>query len=280
MAAEEQVALITGGADPVAHSIARELIRREWTVLLTGGEELEAAAEQLTAPADRQGQLATYRADLTAAAEREQLVEFMLDEFGRIDLLAIVPTGQAAEGQAGQTQHPATDQLDLLELTEEAYHQVLDAYATAPLFLSQLVANEMVRLAEAGAIEGPKIVLINSIGAYTTSADQAAHCIARAAAGMLTRLLADRLGEHGINVYEIRAGLISSGPDERPGQAGMGRLVHARYDQLIEDGLTPIRRWGRPQDVALAVVAIVENLLPFSTGEIINVDGGFHLRRL
>ena len=88
---------------------------------------------------------------------------------------------------------------------------------------------------------------------------------------MLTRLLADALGEHGINVYEIRAGLIS---------AGAGDEVHARYDRLIAQGLTPILRWGRPQDVALAVAAIADDLLPYSTGEVINVDGGFHLRRL
>lgn len=285
MAAEEQVALITGGSEPVAQSIARELIRRNWTLILQGeGEDdLQSAAEQLRVLAGREGQFATYRADPTAAADREQLVEFVLDEYGRIDLLVVVPTGPRAEARPGQPRPVGAGELDLLELTEDVYHRTLEAYVTSPLFLSQLAANEMVRLAEAGAIEAGKIVLINSLGAYTTSADRAAHCIARAAAAMLTQLLADRLGEHGINVYEVRAGLISSGSDEASGQSGtdgIGRLVHARYDRLIEEGITPIRRWGRPQDVALAVVAIAEDLLPYSTGEVINVDGGFHLRRL
>ncbi len=260
MAEQEQVALITGATEPIAQSIARELTRRNWTVLLQGDDEgeLQAAVEHVAVLAGRDGQVASQRADLTAAAEREQLVEFVLEEYGRIDLLANVPAGPAAyQG--------------LLELGEEAYLEVMDAYVTASLFLMQLVANEMVRLVEAGQIEAPKIVLVNSIGAYTTSTDRAAHCLARAAMAMLTRLFADRLSEHGINVYEVRSGLIS---------AGGGDDVHARYDQLIADGLTPIRRWGRPQDVALAVVTIAEDLLPYSTGEVINVDGGFHLRRL
>ncbi len=285
MADEVQVALLAGAEEPIAHSIARELIRRDWSVLLAGGQEqaLRAAAEQLAPLAAREGQLASYRAELTSPAEREQLVEFALDEFGRIDMLVVVPAGSEDRGAHPQARQGGTGAPDLLELSEEAYHQVLASYLTAPLFLSQLVANEMVRLAEAGEIEAAKIVLINSIGAYTTSTDRAAHCIARAGTGMVTRLLADRLSEHGINVYEVRAGLISS-PAEEPrgpaGPAGIGQLVHARYDRLIEEGLTPIRRWGRPQDVALAVAAIAEDLLPYSTGEVINVDGGFHLRRL
>ncbi len=88
---------------------------------------------------------------------------------------------------------------------------------------------------------------------------------------MMTRLFADRLGEHGINVYEIRTGLVS---------AGAGDPAHSRYDSLISEGLTPLRRWGRSGDVARAVAAVAEGLLGFSTGEVINVDGGFHLRRL
>ena len=282
MAAEEQLALIAGGADPIAQAIARELIRRDRTVVLQAdaADGLQAATEQLEPLISREGQLASCVADLTAAPDRDRLVEFVLDEFGRIDLLVCLPSGPPAGAEPAASR--AAD-LDLLELTEAAYQQALAEYLTAPLFLTQLVANEMVRLAEAGSVEAAKIVLINSVGAYTTSADRAAHCLARAAAGMLTQLFADRLSEHGINVYEIRAGLISAGGDETRLQGrprGIGDLVHARYDRLIEEGLTPIRRWGRPQDVALAVVAVAENLLPFSTGEVINVDGGFHLRRL
>jgi NAD(P)-dependent dehydrogenase (short-subunit alcohol dehydrogenase family) len=129
----------------------------------------------------------------------------------------------------------------------------------------------MVRLTEAGLLDSAKIVTFNSISAEATSTDHGPHCISRAALAMMTRLFADRLGEHGIGVFEVRMGLISAGADDP---------AHAGYDQLIDEGLTPIRRWGRPEDVARAVAAIAEDLLSFSTGEVLHVDGGFHLRRL
>ncbi len=108
-------------------------------------------------------------------------------------------------------------------------------------------------------------------GAYATSVDHSPQCISRAALAMMTKLFADRLGVHGINVYEIRAGLIST---------GVGDPAHQRYETSIREGLTPIRRWGRPGDIARAVAAVAEGLLDFSTGEVLNVDGGFHLQRL
>ena len=260
MAASNQVALITGADNAVGERIARELLHRGWSTVIQAedADALAAAADQLAGAADRSDQILALPANLLYGDERDRLAEAALDEFGRIDLLV------AAQSGPGPSE-------DLLEMTEQAYREVTDACVTGPLFLAQLVANEMVRLTEAGDIEAPKIILINSIGAYTTSTDRTAHCMAGAATAMLTRLLADRLSEHGINVYEVRTGLISAGGDDE---------VHAHYNQLIHEGLTPIRRWGRPQDVAMAVLAIAEGLLPYSTGEVINVDGGFHLRRL
>lgn len=260
MAETENVALVAGGAEPVGESIARELVRRDWTVVLQGSEDadLEDARTRLAEAAAASKQVATFPADTSSESEREQLVEFMLDEYGRIDLLVASAGG------------PSVNE-NLLEMSEGDYERVMSACATSTLFLTQLVANEMARLTESGSIEAARIVLVNSICAYTSATERSARCMAGAATSMLRQLLADELAAHGISVYEIRAGLIS---------AGGGDPVHARYDRLIEDGLTPIRRWGRPQDVALAVAAIADNLLPYSTGEVINVDGGFHLRRL
>jgi NAD(P)-dependent dehydrogenase (short-subunit alcohol dehydrogenase family) len=117
-----------------------------------------------------------------------------------------------------------------------------------------------------------KIVNITSVSAYTASTNRGDYCVSKAGLAMMTQLYAARLAEHGINVYEIRPGVI---------ETDMTGPVKAKYDNLIfEQDLTPIRRWGKPQDVAAAVNAIAANLLPFSTGEVINVDGGFHLRRL
>ena len=117
----------------------------------------------------------------------------------------------------------------------------------------------------------PKIITISSISAYTASVNRGDYCIAKAALSMLTPLYAVRLAEHGINVYEIRPGIIAT---------DMTDPVKQKYDKLIGEGLTPIKRWGIPEDVGKAVAAIARDLLPFSTGEVINVDGGFHIRRL
>jgi NAD(P)-dependent dehydrogenase (short-subunit alcohol dehydrogenase family) len=117
-----------------------------------------------------------------------------------------------------------------------------------------------------------KIIIITSVSSYTASVNRGDYCIAKAGLSMMTRLWAARLAEYGINVYEIRPGII---------ETDMTGPVKAKYDQLIfEKDLTPIKRWGKPEDIAKAVVAIARDLLPFSTGEVIDVDGGFHLRRL
>jgi NAD(P)-dependent dehydrogenase (short-subunit alcohol dehydrogenase family) len=263
--APQRAALVTAGAAGLGKSVAAELARRGWAVFLQHSPSVRdaaGAAEQVAAAARDVGltpRVASGAADLTAPADREQLVEQVLEQFGRIDMLVNAPPS-----------HPHAAE-DLLELTEETYYRVLDTALTATLFLTQLVANEMVRLVEAGELSDPRIVTINSISAYTTSADHGPQCIARAGLSMVTRLFADVLGDRGINAYEVRVGLISAGPRD---------ASHGRYDALIAEGLTPLRRWGRASDVARAVAAVADDLLPFSTGEVLNVDGGFHLRRL
>ncbi len=258
-----RAALITAGAAGLGKSVAVELAGRGWDIFVQYGPSVRSAddcvAEISAAAEDAGGRVECSAADLTSPQDREQLVERVLEEFGRIDMLVNSPPAQPRPTE------------DLLELTEETYYRVLDMQLTATLFLTKLVANEMVRLAEAGQISDPRIVTINSISAYTTSGDHGPQCIARAGVSMMSRLFADVLGEFGINVYELRVGLISAGPADPS---------HSRYDSLIAEGLTPLRRWGRASDVARAVAAVADDLLPFSTGEIINVDGGFHLRRL
>jgi NAD(P)-dependent dehydrogenase (short-subunit alcohol dehydrogenase family) len=114
-------------------------------------------------------------------------------------------------------------------------------------------------------------VTISSISAYAASTNRGDYCIAKAGLSMVTPLYASRLAEYGIQVYEIRPGIIAT---------DMTEAVKAKYDKLIGEGLTPIKRWGTPEDVGKAVAALAQGALPFSTGDVINVDGGFHLRRL
>src|SRR5437867_4365991 len=163
---------------------------------------------------------------------------------------------------------------DILEASEASFDRLININVKGPYFLTQLAAKWMIEQRRTGVppvSSSQKIITISSISAYTASVNRGDYCIAKAALSMLTPLYATRLAEHGINVYEIRPGIIATD------MTGPGK---DKYDQLIKDGLTPIQRWGSPQDVGKAVAAIALDLLPFSTGEIINVDGGFHLRRL
>jgi NAD(P)-dependent dehydrogenase (short-subunit alcohol dehydrogenase family) len=148
----------------------------------------------------------------------------------------------------------------------------MDINLRGPFFLTQRVANEMIRLIQQRTVTGPMIINISSISAYTSSPTRGEYCLSKAGMGMMTALWADRLAEFSINVYEIRPGIIAT---------DMTAEVQEKYDRLIfEQHLTPLERWGTPDDVGRAVAALADGMLPFSTGEIINVDGGFHLRRL
>ena len=161
---------------------------------------------------------------------------------------------------------------DLLEAGEESFDRLIAVNLKGPYFLTQLAARQMLR--QAPGSEGPRgrIVTISSISAYTASTNRGDYCVAKAGLAMMTKLFADRLAGEGINVYEIRPGIVAT---------DMTGAVKEKYDRLIlEQGVTPIRRWGTPEDVGRAVRAIAEDRFPFSTGAVFDVDGGFHLRRL
>ena len=189
-----------------------------------------------------------------------------MNSFGRIDLLV---------NNAGMG--PRT-RMDILETTEESYDEVMNVNLKGPFFLSQLVARTMLEQLETGPAEtngggshAPQIINIGSISAYTSSPARGEYCISKAGVGMMTLLFADRLAESGINVCEVRPGIV---------ETDMTSTVKEKYDKLIGDGLTPIRRWGQPEDVGKAVAALAEGLFPFSTGAVLDVDGGFHMHRL
>jgi NAD(P)-dependent dehydrogenase (short-subunit alcohol dehydrogenase family) len=160
---------------------------------------------------------------------------------------------------------------DLLDATEESWEAVFATNLKGPFFLAQLAAREMIRLVKQNQIEHGTIVNVSSISAYAVSTNRADYCIAKSAMRMMTWLLADRLAELHVRVYEVCPGVIAS---------DMTAPVKEKYDKLIAEGMSPLRRWGQPEDVAAAVSMLASGALPFSTGERINVDGGFHIRRL
>jgi NAD(P)-dependent dehydrogenase (short-subunit alcohol dehydrogenase family) len=252
---DNRVAIVTGGSRGIGRGICLALARAGHHVVVNYARN-SAAAEEVKREVESAGAKAhLVRADVSVSADRRKLVDDACKTFGRIDLL-VNNAGVAPDVRA-----------DVLEASEESFDRLININLKGPYFLTQLVANAMIK----GKWPG-KIVTVSSISAYTASVNRGDYCVAKAGLAMLTKLFAARLAEYGINVYEIRPGVI---------ETDMTGPVKAKYDKLIlEQDLTPIHRWGKPDDVARAVVAIANDLLPFSTGEVINVDGGFHLRRL
>ncbi len=261
--APQRAALVTGASRGIGRAIALALGARGWAVIVNYRGSAEAAAEVTAAIESSGGRACAVQADISRADDRERVVLAALEAYGRIDLLV---------NNAGMAPR---QRVDLLDLGEDSYDEIMAVNLKGPFFLTQRVAHQMiaqVQAASAGdAPTPPRIITIGSISAYTSSTNRAEYCLSKAGIGMMTRLFADRLAEFGICVYEVRPGIIAT---------DMTSAVTEKYDRLIADGLTPIRRWGQPDDVARAVVALAEGALPFSTGEVINVDGGFHLRRL
>ncbi|RQW02991.1 3-ketoacyl-ACP reductase [candidate division KSB1 bacterium] len=255
-----KVALVTGSGRGIGRSIAESLAQNGFDIGI-----VDIAAESAAEAARELGKEYGVRAlaivaDISRSSDRTRIVEMMKAEFGRLDLLV---------NNAGVAPRV---RLDILQATEESYDWVMNINLKGPYFLTQLVANWMVAQKQAdGSFDG-KIINISSMSAYTSSPARGEYCLSKAAMSMMTQLYADRLAEFRIQVFELRPGIIKT---------DMTAAVADKYDRLIfHEGLTPIKRWGRPVDVARAVLAIALDYFPFSTGEVLNVDGGFHMRRL
>lgn len=252
-------ALITGSSRGIGRAIAIALAKEGINVALNGVRE-SAEARETVALCTKEGVEAVFfPADIADSEARRALVEGVAKSFGRLDILV----NNAGIAPAKRT--------DLLEATEQSFDRVIAINLKGPYFLTQLVATWMVEQKKKDPKRDMAIINISSISAYTASPNRGEYCVSKAGMSMMTKLFAARLAPYGINVYEIRPGIIAT---------DMTAPVKSKYDRLIEEGLYPIRRWGQPEDVAKAVVGLVRGWLPFSTGEVINVDGGFHLRTL
>jgi len=255
----KKVALVTGAARGIGNGIALKLAKDGYSIAIMDVLKKEDVAENITPIEETGAQVLYIRGDITSTDSRAAVVEEIMAKFGRIDVL-VNNAGVAPRVRA-----------DILEMTEESYDFVAGINLKGTLFLTQAVANQMVALI--GKVENfmPKIINIASMSSYVSSVSRGEYCISKAGVSMVTKLFADRLAEYGINVYEIRPGIIFT---------PMTEVVKDKYDKLISEGLTPIKRWGYPEDIANAVSAFCSNLFSFSTGEVVNVDGGFHIQRL
>jgi 3-oxoacyl-[acyl-carrier protein] reductase len=257
---ETRVAVVTGGGRGIGRGIA--------LALATLGHELvvnyrndEAAAESCCRAAEAAGspRATPIRADVADVEQGRQLLERTIAAHGRVDLW-VNNAGVAPEAR-----------VDLLETTPESWDRVVSTNLRGPFFLTQAVARSMIDLISAGTIAEGQIVFITSISSTFASVTRSEYCAAKAALTMVAQLFAVRLADQGIRVYEVRPGLI---------ETDMTRTVHAAYSAKIAAGMTPIRRWGTPDDVGRAVAAIASGSFPYSTGAILDIDGGLHLRSL
>jgi NAD(P)-dependent dehydrogenase (short-subunit alcohol dehydrogenase family) len=255
-----KTALVTGGSRGIGRAIAETLANSGFDVVIAGSSSEEAARDVLSA-CEKSGVRAIYvQGDIGSAEGRRAIFDGTRKQFGRLDVL-VNNAGVAPK-----------ERVDILQATEESFDRVVGINMKGPYFLTQLVANWMIE--SKGQIPGgynPVIVNIGSLSAYVSSTARGEYCMSKAGVSMMTILFADRLSEYGINVYEIRPGIIETDMTEK---------VKDKYDAMIDGGITPIKRWGKPDDIARAVSAIVSGAFPFSTGDVFNVDGGFHLRRL
>lgn len=256
---DKKVAIVTGASRGIGQGIAYQLAKIGWQVAINDISPVEKQAETLAMVREAGSDGITVQGDITKAADREALNQAVLDTYGRIDMLV----NNAGIGPRVR--------MDMMEMSEESMRQVLEVNLFGTFFLSQLTANNMMKLIADGKMEKGRIVNISSISAYTSSTARAEYCVSKAAVSMMTKLYADRLAEEKINVYEIRPGIIKTPLTE---------IVSDKYDRLIAEGVTPIKRWGHPEDIGLAIAAVASDYFPFSTGQVFNVDGGFHIQRL
>ncbi|MCL2527511.1 MAG: 3-ketoacyl-ACP reductase [Defluviitaleaceae bacterium] len=192
--------------------------------------------------------------DISNGEDRARLLSDTLAKYGRVDLLV---------NNAGVA--PA-NRLDILETTEESYQRVMGINLESTFFMCQIFARHMIAQKQPA-----RIINISSISSYTSSVNRGEYCVSKAGISMVTSLFADRLAEYGIGVFEIRPGVILTDMTEK---------VKDKYAKLIEEGMTPIKRFGTPKDIADAVLGITGGHFDFATGQVFNIDGGFHIRRL
>lgn len=264
MKTDAPVVLVTGSSRGLGRGIAETLAAAGFSVAIHYARNRDAAEETAQAcrklAVDEGQQFAVVGGDVDVAADRQRLFDEVIGAYGRIDAL-INNAGIAPRVRA-----------DITEATEEIFDEVLETNLKGPYFLSQLAARYW--LAHPGAsrlASGYKLIFVTSLSAAAASINRGEYCISKAGLAMATQLWAVRLAGEGIQVFELRPGIMAT---------DMTAGVKDKYDKLLGEGLVPMKRWGTPRDVGLAAKAILEGHFPFTTGSAIDLDGGFHLRRL
>lgn len=255
----KRVALITGGSRGIGLGIAKELVNAGFDVAINGVRAEDAVTDVLQ-HLEREGAKVVYcQGDLASSYDRKAIIEKIRNTFGRLHVLV---------NNAGIAPR---ERRDILEATEQSFDEVMATNLKGNYFLTQLAANWMISQKNEDPSFQGSIINVSSISATVASTNRGEYCVSKAGISMATQLFAVRLGEYNIPVFEVRPGVIST---------DMTSGVKEKYDRLIEQGLCVTRRWGYPEDVGKAVRALASGNFPYSTGQVIMVDGGLTLPRL
>ena len=254
----KKTAVVTGSSRGIGYAIARQLGLDGFNVVIVATGSREKNIDAIRRLEEEGITVGYVQANVADHDDRLRIVSESVQLFGRIDVL-VNNAGVAPLVRA-----------DLLEMTEESFDRVVGINTKGNMFLTQAVARQMI---SQEPIEKRKGVIVNisSCSSVVSSTSRGEYCVSKAGISMLTTLFADRLASEGILVHEVRPGVIAT---------DMTSAVQAKYDRMIEDGLFPIARWGTPEDVAGAVSALVSDKFLYTTGNYIDVDGGFHIKRL
>ncbi|MFC2125251.1 3-ketoacyl-ACP reductase [Bacteroidota bacterium] len=255
----KKVALITGGTRGIGLGIAKYLAKEGIDLALNGVRE-ESRVESVLEELRKTGTDVIYcQGDISDMSSRHKIITSVYDHFGRLNIL-VNNAGVAPK-----------ERKDILEASEDSFEYVIKTNLQGPYFLSQSVANWMVEQAAVDSSFNGCIINVSSISATVVSVTRGEYCIAKAGLSMATQLFAARLGEFNIPVYEVRPGIT---------ETDMTSAVKEKYNKLIDEGLTVQKRWGFPGDVGKAIAALVRGDFPYSTGQVIMIDGGLTMQRL
>jgi 3-oxoacyl-[acyl-carrier protein] reductase len=255
----KRVALVTGGSRGIGLGIAEALAGSGLDLAINGVREASDVDHVVQSLARRGAEVLYCRGDVAVAGDRQAIVDAVRSRFGRLDVL-VNNAGVAPKVRA-----------DILDASEESFDRVVGINLKGPYFLTQLVARWMIDQRAADTTFSGVIVNVSSVSATEASINRGDYCISKAGVAMATKLWAHRLAEHGIAVYEVRPGVITT---------DMTAPVKEKYDRLIAGGLTVENRWGMPEDVGRAVAMLARGELTYATGNVLMIDGGLTLRRL
>lgn len=260
MAEARKVALVTGGSRGIGFGIATALAESGFDLAINGRREAADVADAIASLQKLGAKVLYLRGDVADSGARDAMLEQIRKEFGRLDVL-VNNAGVAPDVRA-----------DILDATEESFDRLISINLKGPYFLTQAAARWMIRQRqEQGQGWRGCIINVSSVSATVASVNRGDYCISKAGIAMATQLWAARLGEFGIEVYEIRPGIVAT---------DMTAGVTEKYDRLIDGGLTIEKRWGTPRDVGRAAAMLARGELSYATGQVLHIDGGMTIPRL